>query len=42
MKYKLGDTVEDFELANHNGEKRSLAEGLERCNVMLVFFRGFW
>ena len=39
---KVGDTVQDFELSNQSGEKRSLAELRKAGPVVLVFYRGGW
>jgi peroxiredoxin len=42
VRYDLGDTVENFELPDQNGQSRTLYDALEDRKMILVFFRGFW
>jgi len=39
---KTGDTLKDFTLPNHLGEKTSLASLRERGPVVVTFYRGGW
>lgn len=39
---KVGDTLADFTLPNHQGDRKSLSELREKGPVVITFYRGGW